>query len=115
MPAALRSAQTAGRSSFLTPKRSMRWPPVTLTIGMSYFSTTSAIARSSLRVGQPAPHPRHDRIGAVLLDVGVHRSLTKRRLLVVDVLARPGAEQVVVERRAARGAAVGRRPVAAPA
>ena len=57
MPAALRSAQTAGRSSFLTPSRSMRWPPVTFTVGMSNLSTTSAMARSSFGVVTP-PHIR---------------------------------------------------------
>ena len=57
MPAALRSDQTAGRSSFLTPKRSMRWPPVTLTMGISNFSTTSAMARSSVAEVTP-PHMR---------------------------------------------------------
>ena len=41
-----RSAQTPGRSSFLMPSRSIRWPPVSLTIGTSYFSATSAIRRS---------------------------------------------------------------------
>ena len=35
----------------------MRWPPVTLTIGTSYFSAASAMARSSAGVVTP-PHMR---------------------------------------------------------
>ena len=34
----------------------------------------------------------------------------KAAVLLIDVFARPGAQQVVVERRAARGAAIGSRP-----
>ncbi len=105
MPASLRSAQTAGRSSFLTPSMSMRWPPVTFTVGMSNLSTTSAMARSSLALVTPAPHARHDGIGAVLLDVGVHALVDEARLIVVGVFARPVADEIVVERRAALGAA----------
>ncbi len=41
------SAHMFGRSSFLTPSRSIRCPPVILTIGTSYFSATSAIFFSS--------------------------------------------------------------------
>ena len=36
---ALRTVKTLTRSSFLTPSRSMRWPPVTLTVGILYLST----------------------------------------------------------------------------
>ena len=35
----------------------MRWPPVTLTVGISNLSTTSAMARSSFGVVTP-PHMR---------------------------------------------------------
>ena len=35
----------------------MRWPPVTLTVGILYLSTTSAMARSSFGVVTP-PHMR---------------------------------------------------------
>ena len=35
----------------------MRWPPVTLTVGIANFSTTSAIARNSLAEVTP-PHMR---------------------------------------------------------
>ena len=60
----------AGRSSFFTP-RSMRWPPVTLTIGTWYLSATSAMRRNSAALVTP-PHIRgYHRAGAVLLDVGV--------------------------------------------
>src|SRR3546814_6005629 len=41
------SFQTAGKSSFFMPSKSMRWPPVTLTIGTLYLSATSAMRRSS--------------------------------------------------------------------
>ena len=68
-----------------------------------------------VRRGQAAPHARHHRIGAVLLDVGVHALVDEARLVVVAVFARPGAEQVVVQRRAAGRAAVRRLPVQRPA
>ena len=48
----------------------MRWPPVTLTVGILYLSTTSAMRRNSSAVVSP-PHARHHGIRAVLLDVGV--------------------------------------------
>src|SRR3954452_10139766 len=48
-----RSAHIAGRSSLRTPSRSIRWPPVILTIGTSYFSATSAILRSCAGVVTP--------------------------------------------------------------
>ena len=35
----------------------MRWPPVTFTVGISYLSTTSAMARSSRALVTP-PHMR---------------------------------------------------------
>jgi hypothetical protein len=35
----------------------MRWPPVTLTVGIAYLSTTSAILRSSDALVSP-PHMR---------------------------------------------------------
>ena len=72
---------------------------------MANFSTTSAMARSSLAEVIAAPHPRHHRIGAVLLDVGVDALVDEARLLVVDIVAGPGGEQIVVERRPALGAA----------
>ena len=56
----------------------MRWPPVTFTVGIWYLSTTSAMRRSFAGGGLAAPHARDDRVGAVLLDVGVARSLMKR-------------------------------------
>src|SRR6185312_3990252 len=61
--------------------------------------------------GDPAPHARHDGVGAVLLDVGVDPLVDEAALLVVAVFARPGAGQVVVQRRAAGGAAVGGAPL----
>jgi hypothetical protein len=57
MPAAPRSAQTLGRSSFLMPSRSTRAPPVIFTVGTWYFSAMSAITRSSAGVVRP-PHMR---------------------------------------------------------
>src|SRR5438477_12816085 len=52
-----RSRHTEGRSCFFTPSRSMRWPPVTLTVGIRYLSTTSAIRRNSDELVSP-PHIR---------------------------------------------------------
>ena len=68
------------------------------------------MARSSSGCAQPAEHARHHRIGAVLLDVAVGALVDEARLGVVTVFARPAGEQVVVERRAAGVAAVGRLP-----
>ncbi|MNT25410.1 hypothetical protein D3C72_1609280 [compost metagenome] len=51
------SRQTLTRSSFFTPSRSMRWPPVTLTVGILYLSAASAMRRSSSGVVWP-PHMR---------------------------------------------------------
>ena len=62
------------------------------------------MARSSERGGHTAPHPRHDRIGAILLDIAVIAFVDKARLAVVAVVKRPVGEQVVVQRRATRGA-----------
>ena len=62
-----------------------------------------------------APHARHDRVGAVLLDVGVDALVDEARLVVVGVFAGPGAEQIVVERRAALGAAARGLSTRAPA
>src|SRR5688500_7043806 len=52
-----RSLHTDGRSSLRTPSRSMRWPPVTFTVGIRYLSTTSAMRRSSEAFVSP-PHMR---------------------------------------------------------
>ena len=49
------------------------------------------------RGGDATPHPRHHRIGAVLLDVGVHPLVDKTRLRVVAVALRPGADEVIVQ------------------
>src|SRR5690606_20706745 len=62
------------------------------------------------RTGHAALHLRHHREGAVLLDVGVGALVDEAALGVVDRLARPGREHVVVDRRAAGGAAVGPTP-----
>ncbi len=59
------------------------------------------------RVGQAAPHPRHDRKSAVLLDVGVRPLVDEARLRVVAVGVGPGTEQEVIQRRPAFLAAVG--------
>ena len=63
--------------------------------------------------GLPAPHARDHRIGPVLLDVGVAALVDEARLRIVHGLLRPGGDQVVVERRTAGRAAVGRLPVQA--
>ena len=46
-----------GRSSFFTPSRSRRWPPVTLTVRILYLSTASAMRRNSELLVSP-PHMR---------------------------------------------------------
>ena len=84
----------------------MRWPPVTLTVGMANFSATDG---DGVQLGgrrQAAPHARHTRIGAVLLDVGVHALVDEARVGIVAIFARPGAEQIIIQRRAAFVAAV---------
>src|SRR5439155_1834306 len=52
-----RSAQICGKSSFFAPSKSMRWPPVTLTVGILYLSTTKAMRRNSEADVSP-PHIR---------------------------------------------------------
>ena len=84
-----RSAHTAGRSSLRTPSRSIRCPPVSLIIGMAYFSATSAIRRSCHEVGDAALHLRHHREGAVALDVGVHPVVDEPSVPLVDELVGP--------------------------
>ena len=61
-----------------------------------------------LGVGEPAPHARHDRVGAILLDVGVHPFVDETAALVVLIVARQRAEQIIIERRTAGGAALRR-------
>ena len=58
-----------------------------------------------------APHTRHDRIGAVLLDVGVHAFVDETALLIVHRHPRPCTEQIVIQGRAAGCTAVGRGPM----
>jgi hypothetical protein len=61
--------------------------------------------------GLTAPHARDDAVGAVFLDVGVAALVDGAALRVVLGLLGPGADEVVVDGRAAGGAAVGRLPV----
>ncbi len=67
-----------------------------------------------LRRRDAAPDPRHDGVRAVLLDIAVSALVDETRLRVVDVLARPRAEHVEVQRRPALVTAVGRRPFEEP-
>ena len=60
--------------------------------------------------GLAAPHARDHAVGAVLLDVGVAALVDEAALRVVLRLFGPGADQVVVDGRAAAGAAVGGLP-----
>ena len=103
-------AHTAGRSSFRTPSRSMRWPPVTLTVGILNLSATSAIARSSSGVVKP-PHMRGttENVPSFWM-LACTRSLTKRDCGSSLVVERPGAKEIVVQRRPARRAAAGGLP-----
>ena len=111
MPAALRSAHIFGRSSFFTPRRSMRWPPVTLTVGTLVLLRRIGDGAQFIRRGQATPHPRHHRVGAVLLDVGVRALVDEARLRIVLRLVRKAGDQVVVDRRTTLVAAVRRLPV----
>ena len=61
--------------------------------------------------GLTAPHARHHAVRAVLLDVGVAALVDGAALRIVQRLLGPGADQVVVDGRAALGAAVGRLPL----
>ncbi len=61
-------------------------------------------------IGNAAPHAWNDRIGTILLDVGVGALVDEARLRVILGFARPGGDQVVVQRRPAGGAAVWRAP-----
>src|SRR5690606_21147057 len=63
-----------------------------------------------LRARHAAPHTRDNGIGAVLLDVGVHALVDEARLVVVGIFVRPLADEVVVERGPALGAAAGGLP-----
>ena len=60
--------------------------------------------------GAAAPHARHHRVGAVFLDVGVAALVDEAALRVVFGLLGPGADEVVVDGRAAAGAATGGAP-----
>src|SRR5690606_12754619 len=62
-------------------------------------------------VGHAALHLRDHRESAVLLDVGVRAFVDEAALRVVDRLARPGREHVVVDRGTAGRTAVGRAPL----
>ena len=52
-----------------------------------------------------APHARDDGVGAILLDVRVNALVDESRLVIVLIVARIIAHEVVVERRSAFGAA----------
>ena len=61
----------------------MRWPPVTLTVGILYLSTRVGDAAQLVGGGLAAPHARDHRVGAVLLDVGVAALVDEAALRVV--------------------------------
>ncbi len=88
----------------------MRWPPVTLTVGILVLVDRIGNAAQLAGRGLAAPHARDDAVGAILLDVGVAALVDGAALRVVLGLLGPGADQVVVDGRAAGGAAVGRLP-----
>ncbi len=83
----------------------MRWPPVTLTVGIWNLSDDVGDGAQLLGVRHATPHARNYRVGAVLLNVGVHALVDESRLVVIGVLAGPIANEVVVERRSALRAA----------
>ena len=84
-----RSFQTSGRSSFLMPSRSMRWPPVNFTMGTLYFTATCAMRISSSAVVTPRVDARHHRERAVLLDVRVDAIVDETGVALVVVLVGP--------------------------
>ena len=63
------------------------------------------------RGGDPAPDARHHGVAAVLLDIGVQALVDEARGGAVFGLHRPGAEQVIVERRATARTAIGAVPL----
>ena len=102
----------------------MRWPPVSLTIGTSYFSATSAIRRSWSGRGDAALHLRDHGERAVPLDVGVHPVVDEPGVPLVDVLVGPHHLQQRRQAHLALGVLLAvrgqrgehrRRPTAAPA
>ena len=60
--------------------------------------------------GLATPHSRDHTEGAVFLDIGVRALVDVARLRVINILFGPGRQQVIVERRTARRAAIGRAP-----
>src|SRR5690606_37408961 len=62
------------------------------------------------RRGLAAPHAWDHAVAAVLLDVGVRAFVDEAALRVVLRFLGPGADEVVVDRGAAAGAAIGRAP-----
>ena len=107
-----RSFQTSGRSSFLMPSRSIRWPPVSFTIGTLYFTATCAMRISSSARGHAAVDARHDGERAVLLDVGVDAVVDEARVALVVVFAGPQRFQQRREADLAGGIFLAVRPVA---
>src|SRR3546814_7591637 len=59
-------------------------------------------------IGEPALHARDDRVGAVLLNIGVEALVDEAALLVVLIFSRQRAEQIVIERRRSEERRVGK-------
>ena len=64
-----------------------------------------------LGTSHATPHARHNRVGAILLNVGMHALVDEARLVVVGILTGPVADEIIVQCRTAFGAATGRRPM----
>src|SRR5262245_43796115 len=92
-----RSAQMAGRSLFFTPRRSMRWLPVTLTMGTRYLSATSDAAQFG-GGGDAAAHARDHGERTVLLNIGVDPIADKAGGAILVVIAAPDHVHDVAER-----------------
>ncbi len=100
-----RSAHTFGRSSFLTPSRSMRWLPVIFTIGHVVFVRDVGNAPQFRGRGDAAADARNHRKRSVLLNVRVHAIVDEPRGAILVVIAAPDHVQHVAQRRLAHLAA----------
>ena len=75
----------------------MRWPPDLHRRNVELFRDRGDGVQFGRR-GEPAPHARHHRIGAVLLDVGVDTLIDEARTGIIAIFAGPGAKEIIVER-----------------
>ena len=55
----------------------------------------------------PAPDARYHRVGAVLLDIGVHAFVDEARVAIIEIVAWPCRQQIIVQSRTTLMAAIG--------